>query len=628
MLLCVLCCSTVNSRAFSEGNPILIINSYHSDSRNISVTISDFIEEFHHLGGKHTIHMERMDAQGFSESTLWEDRLNTLLKKYEKTPPSAILLLGQEAQAAYLSLDKSIRIDANVFTGLAARNFITLPEKDTPSLKKWMPVSADILDSGIRKVHGGLTYEYDVEGNVKLIKDLYPDTKRIALITDNTYGGVALQAYVRKEMKEKYPDLDLILLDGRVHTIYTVMEELQKLPEQTALLLGTWRIDEKENEGYFMRNALYSMMEATALPAFTITSIGLGYWAIGGVMPVYQSIGKELAHQVYDCLYLQKKSHINMISNQLTLDKQVVRKLDLDTSLLSGNVKWINVNPGFYEQYKYHIWLGSGVFAIITLAFLVALFFFIRTKRMKDSLEESEHELRIAKEAAEESNRLKSAFLANMSHEIRTPLNSIVGFSNLLSSGEVAQADQKMYTDIIQQNSDLLLGLISDILDLSRLETGRVVFKFELWDIVELINQVVTSVGYTKKGSNEFIIDTAYDSYPMYTDNQRLQQVLINLLTNASKFTENGTITVAFKVDEVNRLATFSVSDTGCGIPADKRKTVFERFEKLNEHVQGTGLGLAICKFITTKWGGEIWVDENYNDGARFVFTHPLDKEP
>ena len=244
-----------------------------------------------------------------------------------------------------------------------------------------------------------------------------------------------------------------------------------------------------------------------------------------------------------------------------------------------------------------------------------------------DHQKKIEEELRVAKDKAEHLDRLKSAFLANMSHEIRTPLNAIVGFSDVLASGGSSEDEQQGYVDIIKTNSDLLLRLINDILDVSRLEADRVTFTFEECDVVPLCQRVLASVSQARKSENEFIFECDRESMDMRTDTQRLQQVIINLLSNADKFTRNGKITLGLKVDEKQRKVLFSVSDTGTGIPLEKQKLVFERFEKLNEYVQGTGLGLSICKLTVEKWGGEIWVDPGYTDGARFVFTHPLDIE-
>lgn len=231
------------------------------------------------------------------------------------------------------------------------------------------------------------------------------------------------------------------------------------------------------------------------------------------------------------------------------------------------------------------------------------------------------------RDRAEASDRLKSAFLANMSHEIRTPLNAIVGFSDVLASGGISVDEQQGYVDIIKTNSDLLLRLINDILDVSRLEADRVTFTIEKCDVVPLCQQVLASVSQARKSENEFIFECDRESVDLRTDTQRLQQVIINLLSNADKFTRNGKITLKLEVDDEKRVATFSVSDTGTGIPLEKQKLVFERFEKLNEYVQGTGLGLSICKLTVEKWGGEIWVDSGYTDGARFVFTHPFEIE-
>ena len=243
-------------------------------------------------------------------------------------------------------------------------------------------------------------------------------------------------------------------------------------------------------------------------------------------------------------------------------------------------------------------------------------------------LKETEAMLIEAKEKAETADRLKSAFLANMSHEIRTPLNSIVGFSDVLAMGGSTEDEQQSYYKIIKTNSDLLLRLINDILDLSRLEANRVTLTWEECDVVQLCSQVVASVSFSRQSSdNQFLFSTSFETFRMVTDVQRMQQVIINLLSNADKFTKRGKITLDFSVNEEKQMAIFSVTDTGCGIPKEKQGLVFERFEKLNEYAQGTGLGLSICKLIVHKWRGSIWIDPDYTGGARFVFSHPLNIE-
>ncbi|WP_455590049.1 ATP-binding protein [Bacteroides rodentium] len=618
-------CCLLPAFSITGEHPVLIISSYNPDAGRTSGNISDFMEEFQRLGGTNTIALENMNCKSFSESPLWERRMAELLAKYQgNKSPALIVLIGQEAWAAYLSLPDSIRGNTPVVSALSSRNAILLPG-DTVDLTTWMPESVDFFtDFPCSPIKAGFVYEYDVEANINMIKQMYPGTKNIAFVSDNSYGGVAMQAYVVKEM-QKFPELNLILLDGRVNTIYTICDRLHELPENTAILMGTWRVD--MNDGYFMRNATYAMMEATpTLPTFSLSSVGLGYWAVAGVVPAYRALGKEMARQAYRLLTTPQdgETHMEIIPNETILDGKLVKEKKLNIAGLSQPVKMLNVTPSFYEQYKYHIWFVGAVLLVLFVGLFVSLYFYYHTKKLKDELEVSEGALREAKDRAEESSRLKSAFLANMSHEIRTPLNAIVGFSDVLSAGGASEEEQRGYFEIIRTNSDLLLRLINDILDVSRLEADRVILSLESCNVVQICQQVVASVAQARRSTNQFLFECEREVVEMRTDVQRLQQVVINLLSNADKFTKEGTITLKLELDTAGNVAVFSVTDTGCGIPLDKQKRVFERFEKLNEYVQGTGLGLSICKLTVEKWGGEIWIDPAYTDGARFMFTHPM----
>ena len=627
ILPCVvaLFCCLLPAFSITGEHPVLIISSYNPDAGRTSSNISDFMEEFQRLGGTNTVALENMNCKSFSEAPFWEKRMAGLLSKYQNDKsPALIVLIGQEAWAAYLSLEDSVRGNTPVVSALSSRNAILLPG-DTIDLKTWMPESVDFFtDFPDSPIKAGFVYEYDVEANINMVKQMYPDTENIAFISDNSYGGVAMQAYVVKEMK-KFPELDLILLDGRVNTIYTICDRLHELPEHTAVLMGTWRVD--MNDGYFMRNATYAMMEAApALPTFSLSSAGLGYWAVAGIVPAYRALGKEMARQSYRLLTDPQdgNTHMEVIPNETILDGKLVKEKKLNITGLPQPVKMLNVTPSFYEQYKYHIWSVGAVLLVLLGGLFVSLYFYYHTKKLKDELEVSEGALREAKDRAEESSRLKSAFLANMSHEIRTPLNAIVGFSDVLSAGGASEEEQRGYFEIIRTNSDLLLRLINDILDVSRLEADRVILSLESCNVVQICQQVVASVAQARRSTNQFLFECEREVVEMRTDVQRLQQVVINLLSNADKFTKEGTITLKLEPDTARNVAVFSVTDSGCGIPLDKQKRVFERFEKLNEYVQGTGLGLSICKLTVEKWGGEIWIDPAYTNGARFMFTHPM----
>lgn len=625
LILLLLCASIICAK--TSHSPIVIISSYNPADRQTSTTISNFMDELKSLGCERSIVIENMNCKSFFESREWKSNMLHILNKYSgNEKPGLIILLGQEAFVSYLSLDKEQVKNVPIMCSLVSRNIVLLPDS-TVNTTEYLPLSIDLFDNQLchEMIKSGFIYEYDIKANIDLILSLYPNTKHIAFISDNTYGGVTMQALVRKEIIN-YPQLDLILLDGRKNTIYTVVEQLKSLPANTAILVGTWRID--KNEGYFMRNATYSMMEANPkLPAFAPASVSLGHWAIGGVTPNYRRLGKDIAHEVIRIINNPEADvNIEIITNQTVIDYNRMNDYNIDINNLPLGVNVQNRPLTFYEENKGVIWLVLIILTGLGFGLLISLFFYFRTKRLKDQLEISESNLREAKNNAEESNRLKSAFLANMSHEIRTPLNAIVGFADVLTVEDVSKAEMSECNEIIKTNADLLLRLINDILDLSRLESGRVKLEYESCDVIRLCHHVLATVASTRNSGNKFVFESQYDSFHLNTDTQRLQQVIINLLSNAAKFTNNGVITLGFDVDETEQNVVFSVTDTGCGIPNEKQNMVFERFEKLNEYAQGTGLGLSICKLITQKWNGRIWIDSSYKNGARFMFTHPLNK--
>ena len=238
------------------------------------------------------------------------------------------------------------------------------------------------------------------------------------------------------------------------------------------------------------------------------------------------------------------------------------------------------------------------------------------------NLQNIEQELIRARIKAEQSDRLKSAFLANMSHEIRTPLNAIVGFSQLLPSAETAE-EKKLYSDIINQNSDILLQLINDILDLSKIEAGTFDFYPALIDVNQTLEEIEQSMQLRLRHNNvTFTFVERLPECTLYTDKNRLIQLLANFIVNAIKFTEVGTIRMGYRLLDSETIY-FYVSDTGCGMSSEQCIHVFERFVKYNSFVQGTGLGLSICHTIVDRLGGKIGVESKENKGSTFWFTLP-----
>lgn len=265
----------------------------------------------------------------------------------------------------------------------------------------------------------------------------------------------------------------------------------------------------------------------------------------------------------------------------------------------------------------YWSWLTISCIVILIILFIILI------KRSNKKLQQSQQELEIARKQEENSIRAKSLFLSNMSHEIRTPLNALSGFSSILTEETIDNETRQQCSDIILQNSELLLKLINDVIDLSSLEVGKMTFNYEQCDAVAICRNVIDMVEKIKQTNAEVRFSSILQSLQLTTDNARLQQLLINLLINATKFTPQGTITLELE-KQTEDTALFSVTDTGCGIPKDHQNKIFNRFEKLDENAQGTGLGLSICQLIIEQLGGKIWIDPDYNQGARFLFTHPI----
>lgn len=625
--------AVARDRRAVSSERILLISSYNPETVSAMNTINDFVGYYDEHGSGGTVMVENMNTKSLSEAMLWKNRMRSILDKYDTNDlrPSLILLLGQEAWAAYLSQDPMFverKGKTPVMVCMASRNIVRMPA-DTCDIETWMPTSLDYtyLKSKYNIV-GGVLYEYDVDKNLDLIQSAYPGTKNVALLTDNSYGGLTLLAFVNDQML-KHKEYNFISLDGRQKTIYSMSEAISKLPSSTALMLGTWRVD--KTESYFVKNSVHTLMDANKdIPVTTLTHIGLGVWAVGGYTPSYRSQGKEVAEKVVEYLKAsangQKPDLMTVIESGYVFSKDKLEELkskNEEFEVPSG-AEIINTKPSFYDENSLVIHVVSMVFLVLVCLLLIVLWFLAKTKKLTAALQASQKELIQAKEDAEDRNKMKTAFLANMSHEIRTPLNALVGFSEVLTTDEtLSQDDRRQINDIISTNSELLLGLINDILDMARLESGRTKYDVTPCDVVAICRDTLSTCQIAARREDiSYRLDTDMEKCMAMIDSQHIRQVLINLLSNSNKFTKSGSITLSIHNDGHD--LRFAVTDTGIGIPKEKKEKVFERFEKLSETSQGFGIGLSLCKNIVEHFGGKIWVDSEYSAGAKFVFNIPF----
>lgn len=330
---------------------------------------------------------------------------------------------------------------------------------------------------------------------------------------------------------------------------------------------------------------------------------------------VYQAMGRNDLAATFFGRYIQ------MVDS--------IRQADEEKSI-SGFATLVNVERLKSEKNELMLQaqrkeLHNKQILIVSLAILliIVFIFLYRENRMNKRLLHSEEELRKAKNSAEAASQMKTMFIQSMSHEIRTPLNSIVGFSQILGDQYQNDPEAKVYATIIKENSNNLLRLITDVLELSDLDKGSCIASDISTDIHDCCMISMERIRKDIREGVDLRFQSPHRKLTVLSNPDRIVQVLVNLLHNAAKFTQEGSITLAYEILEKERIICFTVTDTGIGIPVEKQEEVFDRFVKLNGYSQGTGLGLVICRGVAQKLNGSLVIDGKYTGGCRFIFTVP-----
>ena len=358
----------------------------------------------------------------------------------------------------------------------------------------------------------------------------------------------------------------------------------------------------QEFKNFFTLVGDYAQVGYAHFNALTYEGYGLDSW--------YENVGEEIGTPlsqiigVYSHFHPEDRDLMLAFFSDVIAGKRTHLRNDMRIRRADGHYTWTRVNV-LVRNYSPQ----EGMIEMICINYDIT------------ELKETEAKLIMAKDKAEESDRLKSAFLANMSHEIRTPLNAIVGFSNLLAYAQ-EEGERAQYIGIVEENNELLLQLILDILDLSKIEAGTFDFVYDRVDVRQLCEDIVTSLRVKVPSGVDLCIVPNLPECWVNSDKNRLRQVISNFVNNAFKFTPSGRITVGYMLRDGE--VEISVTDTGVGIEKGKQKQIFDRFVKLNSFAHGTGLGLSICKSIVEQIGGHIGVNSEFGNGSRFWFTHPF----
>lgn len=424
--------STKRQHSLDEKDYILLITSYAHDSKQVSEVIEQFETANYDAIFPLEVKIESLGIISLDDCNDWHDDLLTILRRQNRKYLKAAIIIGQEAWTTYIGLgDKRPNIP---FFGTNI-SVMGLEIPDTlQSPADWEPMSISNKQKIEEIGYGGaFFYNFDIAANVKLIRQMYPKTQNIALLTDNTYGGVSIHANFRKVMHEEFGDLNTIHIDGRKMAVQDIQKAITQLPPHTALLLGTWRVDSKGT--FFTAKTLSELMESRPdLPIFTLTGIGMRDIAIAGILPEFNTpLDNFLSRVYYNIEHDIKEPLIMETPNVLNVNMGNFRKMKLNPKkLLPYDYKIVDTESEKVRRYKRFLW----IIGIISTAMLMMLVYAVgmtrKTKQQNKLLNRQAIELQKAKEQAEVSDKLKSAFLANISHEIRTPLNAIDGFSSLI----------------------------------------------------------------------------------------------------------------------------------------------------------------------------------------------------
>ncbi|WP_293709512.1 HAMP domain-containing sensor histidine kinase [uncultured Parabacteroides sp.] len=599
-----------------KDNYILILHSINFNETWTQETYETIRDTFSKDGLM--VKGEELQIPAMRNITEVYDKITELKDKYS-SPPKAIVCIGDPAwlicQPLFDNEWKEVPAVICYSRKLSPSKIEYLLHRDIQDTKNMVPTEELINKYNVTTI----TQPLYTEETIRLIKQLQPELKKIVFIRDERYISICAEQELSDTMKTHFPDLQLEILSSPSILTETLLETLSIYGKETGIIYYSWFLSKENDENQYLRDNVQKIINSFSnSPIYILTDLNpeSGNFAGGHYISV-----KDFSTSVVSTISLilngkparDIHSHIGG-SPQTYLNYQHLFRNGIPPVRFPQHAVYYQQPPTFFQKYQIH--LISALAIIGLLSMIAVLRFRLYMQKLKQDEERRE------KEKAEEANHLKSAFLANMSHEIRTPLNAIVGFSNLIAHSESPE-DTLEFCKIIETNNELLLQLINDILDLSKIEAGQLEFSFSNIDVSSLFLMLAqTHQTRTKEGVT---LECILPEKPCFIHSEkiRLTQVMTNFLTNACKFTFEGSIRMGY--EEIDGGLRFYVSDTGKGIARENIPHVFERFAKFDLFIQGTGLGLSICQTIVNRLNGEIGVESEEGKGTTFWFTIPCE---
>ncbi len=604
-----------------ESCKVLVLNSYHDGSYWTDRLMSGLAEVFDSAGNVECF-VNYLDAKRFADDRYFQMMAEIYAYKFRNIDFDAILTSDDHA------LDFVVKYGDSLFPAVPIV-FCGINDYDSSRTAT--------LDE-----FTGIWEHYDAIGTIELIEKLQPENTTIAFISDDTKTGKLLLKRFLKNKDLLDPAIEVRLLNNMNFT--DLCNEIQRLPKNSALLWASYLL-QPDHTILSVPESLKKIRQCRDLPVYCIWD-AVGKGAIGGKITSPKQQGKIAAEMVLQIFHGAKASEIPVRGGDLIykFDYNELTKNNIKLEDLPQNSIIINKPYSVYEKYRSLIWSVIGLIVFLSMV-IVALSYHIRLRRKSERtlknrneelqesrirLSELNKHLEIARDKAEESDRLKSAFLANLSHEIRTPMNGIMGFADLLAEKAIDKEKQIEYLNIIRNSSKRLLSLINDLIDISKIDAGQITLNpndIRLGDLMEGLFLFFQAEADSKKIGLNLDVDDALIDKTIKVDATRLEQIMSNLINNALKFTRKGEVRIGCRLSGDDLL--LWVSDTGPGIPEQYHQKIFERFRQVDEsHLkeeEGSGLGLSISKALVELMDGDIWLESGKEEGTVFYVCLPFD---
>ena len=543
----------------------------------------------------------------------YEDQINKLKDWYPDKHPDLVLVFGTACYPAIYQLNEFWPdvpfILVGEFDYICEKEYLFTPYWDKDAKRTKLTELQD--DFNMTFIQTPIYYKETID----LICQMIPKLKKIFFIGGEELLSKELTALFKNEVES--PHLTFVPYLAQDHQTTDLEFALSQIDHTTTGVIYTNWLSRTKPRNKLLKTGVRDMVEEASphfSPYFENTNVDDAVGFVCYDLNLYNKLLSATVLKVIDDNVAPRDIPHEVIPAQPpVINVKDLRRFNIDEHLIPENAILANDTSTFWEQNRRTILIS--LFAILTIIVVFLLILYIRGRRFRK-------ELAAAKQRAEDSDRSKTLFVQNMSHDIRTPLNAIIGFSQLLSlpEGAISDEEKREYSSYINNSTNMLMMLVDDILNLAEGEEGSYKIEISETPCNSICRSAMTNVEYrVNPNVNLRFTSEVDDDYTIMTDGRRVQQVLINYLTNACKHTNEGEIVLHCSLSENPGKMTFSVTDTGTGIPKDMQDDIFERFTKHDILVQGTGLGLNICRTVAEKLNAEVKLDKTYTKGARFV---------